>query len=469
MSDLLPLRPIMHNGENVLGYIVRLAKTNHFDCISRMLTFYLLPPASTAYSASTLDKNTNLAERLVGRNLNDVRDLVAGEFSNESVVRDSKRFSISRKPCICSECVREEGIVKSEWQYTPNSFCENHGCEHINVCPSCNAELKWDVCLLNLKCYKCHYDLRSKALREAPAHLKKLRGLSGEQRRAFTEQLFDTAYKLMRPFDLMEKRITQSPKMQGNWNELYEHAARVLTGKEVIPSAYEFLTGNADRDQFKEYIGSPLAQGMRSALKRSPSDEDCRNFMNNESLYKWFGLLPYHMDCCVSMKYVRVVFKKEYCGSLIYDFRDLQRMFSKFRPLEHNGTHIKEVEAEAPVFWCHEEEVVVGILRGKIPVRFNNPTMPNFNEAWIDRKAAHKYLRKQQTLLKETLVTSRQAMLALGNQKDAVKELKRSNELKIHRTSSRESFIFTESLKQQIDSGRYPNRERILNAYPGLL
>ena len=469
MSALLPLRPTLHSDENVLGYIIRLAKTNHFDCISRMFTSYLLPSASVAYSKSTLEKNTLLAEKLIGRSLPSDSVFVAGAFSGELAVQDSKRFSISRKPCICTECVRDEGFLKSEWQYTLNSFCEKHSCELINVCPKCNTELKWDVCLLNLQCHHCHSDLRSRVLTETPAHIRMLSVVKNKEHCAMTEQLFDTAHKLMRPFDLMEKRITQSPKMLRNWNELFDSAARIIADKAVIPSAYEFLTGNADKSLFKEYVVSPLSQGMRSALKRSPTDEDCRNFMNNKGLYKWFGLLPYHMDCCVRMSYVKVVFKKEYCGSLIYDFRDWQRILSKFRPLDNVGAHIKSVEVEAPVFWCHEEEVVVGILRGKIPVRFANPTMPNFSEAWVDRKATHKYLRKQQTLLKEPLVTSRQAMLVLGNQKGALKEMIRNNDLRTHRSSPRESFVCIDSLQQQVNSGNFPNRDKILDAYSGLL
>ena len=157
-----------------------------------------------------------------------------------------------------------------------------------------------------------------------------------------------------------------------------------------------------------------------------------------------------------------------YSGTPIYDFLDWQTMFSKFRILEGEGTDISQVANEAPVFWCHEEEVVVGILRGKIPVRFKNPKAPNFNEAWVDRGAAHYYLRKQKTLCRGSIMTFTQVRLALGIRGKDIRKLIKDGVLQVFRTTSEHQLISIDSVTKAIEKLDFPYRKTILKDFPSI-
>lgn len=466
MKALLPIRPPIKKDENVLGYIIRLAHVNHFKCLQECIKSYFTHSLPKSYGQTVVDKLSQFASDLVGRDIQVNSNNIVGEFSAEPSVKELKRFSISRKPCICTECVREDGYLKSAWQFTFNSYCSKHRTEHINICQSCKRELQWNTDLLKLNCQRCGSKLRGKILEVAPEHIKHSQGLSEKERWEYTFKLFEYAHALMRPYDLMYKKITESPIMVRNWNELFTTAAKLLSTGEKHPTAYELHTIFTESSCYDDFIQSPLAAGMRQVVKRTPTNEECRNFMDSKALKKWFGLETYHLDECVQMNYAKVLFKKAYCGSLIYDFRDWHEMFNRFRLMETEGVPIQTVEAEAPALWCHEEEVVVGILRGRIPVRFACPKTPNFKQAFVDRQATHRYLKKQKTLFHEPMLTSHQAQLVLGGERGALRPYIRSHQLKTISIRPHISMVCTDSLKDIIDKNRFPIREKIINAYP---
>lgn len=466
MTPPLPIRPLPKADENAIGYIIRLAKSNHFRNLSEFLKAYASKALPSQYNTSSLLASITLASKLTGHDLID-KDypIVSGDWANDPEVDASKRFTFSRKPCICPHCVREDGYLKSNWQYTVNSYCEKHQCAHINVCPSCNKELVWNVQLLNLTCQRCGSALSSEQVDE-PVHIRKLNAMDDTEKWKFAATLRELALDFMRPFDLMKKRIGEAPVMTGNWNDLYADIAKYLEKDLEKPTAYALLSSGDSR--YKEYIQSPLSIGMRQAIKRTPTNIECRNFMDNEALDRWFGISSYHMQACLDMKYAKVLFKKPYCGTCIYDFHDWKLMFKKFRRLEGKGTDITEVASDAPVFWCHEEEVVVGVLRGRIPVKFKNPDIPNFNEAWVDRDAAYYYLRKQKTLTRGAAMTIEQVSLALGIKPKEVRLLVKNKTLEEYTTTSKLGLLSVESVRRAVEQFDFPNRKKIINQFPSI-
>lgn len=464
----LPIRPFMNRDENVLGYILRLANENFFDSLIECVKAYSSLSLSSRYSAKSLHSYIQFAELLTGRALSVHEITLAGEFSSDPAVVDAKRFAISRKPCICPSCIEEEGYIKSRWQYTVYSHCDKHQCELINVCPDCNRELVWNTALLKLCCQRCGAHLKSEKKEKQPLHIQKLNELTDSEKWKYASLLRQHATAFMRPFDMMDKRICEVPIMIRNWNELYSTIAEHIENKRDKPSPYLLLSNDKHDFGYKEYIQSPLAAGMRQVVKRPPTNEECRNFMDKKALLNWFGISEYHMQACLDMKYAKVLFKKAYCGSFIYDFRDWQKMFMNFRKLESGGVDIEDVASEAPVFWCHEEEVVVGVLRGKIPVRFKNPSAPNLKEAMVDRRMAHYYLSKQRTLIRGGVMSLAQAARALGINVKEVRQLIRDGVLEKYRTTNSTGLLTTKSVINAVKEMDFKHRNEILKDFPSL-
>lgn len=465
MSPILPFRPLPQRHENAMGYVIRLANANHFRNLTEFLKAYSVGKLSFQYNELSIAAYITLAVRLTGHKLETSNFPIAGEWSEDPEFENSKRLTFSRKPCICPECIRENGYIKSAWQYTVASFCTVHKCSIINVCPSCRRELVWNTHLLNLKCQRCNRTLTSETIIEPP-HISEMRAMTDEQKWRYAAKLRELAPTYMRPFDLMVKSIGKAPIMIDNWNALYTLIANHLQKKIEKPSAYLLrTTANAE---YKDYIQSPLMRGMMGVSKRKPTNEECRNFMDGRALKHWFGLEPYHLQTCLDMKYAKVVFKTPYSNTLIYDFTDWQIMFRKFRVLQGEGTDITQVASEAPVFWCHEEEVVVGVLRGKIPVRFKNSEAPDFREAWVDRAAAHYYLRKQKTLRRGSVMTISQVCYALGVKGKEIRKLIKNGILKEYQTTSHIELVSIDSVDNIIETVDFPHRRAILNDFSSI-
>ncbi|KXI29602.1 TniQ family protein [Paraglaciecola hydrolytica] len=467
--NLLPQRPFIKNGENVLGYLLRLAKKNRFNSLSELIKSYSTKKVPTTYRKNSVDGVVELASKLVGRSINLEKNYLLGEYEEDPSVSAGKRFSLSRKPCICTECVKEDGVIYANWQYTPNSYCTKHKMAHINVCQTCSRELQWNTDLLDLVCQHCGSKLCGKTIDTEPHHIRKLRTLQGQKKWVYTSKLFDYAVALIRPFDLIDKRVTESPIMLRNWNELYSMASQMIELGENVPSAYSLFNQLFYEYPFDDFAQSPLAAGMKQVLKRHPTNDECRLFVDAAALKKWLGLSEFQVQSCIELKFTKVTFKKPYCGTFIYDFSDWQRLLQRVRTLDEVGTPIQQVAEEAPIFWNYPEEIVIGVLRSRIPVRFKNPNMPNFSEAFVDRKTAHYYLRKQRGMKFDQVLSQYNASKLLGVGPQIIRKFIKDGKLSVMVPNNKVPMICIDSLNKLIDNESFPTRDKVLNAYPSFI
>jgi len=361
--------------------------------------------------------------------------------------------------------VRESGYIKSHWQYTLLSFCSTHQREHINLCPHCKQELQWNTSLLELICQRCNGSLVSDIC-ETPTHISKLNTLSRHKKVGYIVKLSDYAEKLLRPFDLMKKRLSENPRMIENWNVLYTEASNIIESDAEVPSAYALHCDENLAKDYKDYSISSMANEFKNNIGRAPSNLECRQFIDKNSIMNCLGLNHWQSQLYIRAGLIEPIFKKGKSEIPIYLLSDWKIILKRIRPLLNEGVDIKKVENEAPLFGNPLGTVAVGVLRGKIPCRFKDPNMPNFEGAYIDREAAHYYFRKQRRISLEQNLKVYDASTLLGTEHFRVMNFVRAGVLKTVHTGNQNILICANSLKLLAKTEHFMEREKVLSSYP---
>lgn len=465
MSYTLPARPRRVKHENIIGYLLRLAKANSFGSLQECLRFVGKRASNIGYLKQRLHSWFDVASELTGHEVEYHGGDFIGHFEYLEPICDEFVFTLSRKPVICPDCVLEKGVIKCEWQFTPASFCCLHSKELVNVCPHCKQELIWNTSLLEGNCQRCGGELAKRKKQEVPYHIRQFETLQGPALERYIKRLLSVASLLIRPHDLMQKPISASPIMLENWNGVYSLAAHYLEFGENIPDPYALVADNSYHSDFKDFAVSSLSNSLYSVSKKKLSNTEVRYLVDEGTIEKWTGINSKQLQCCCSAGLLSVKYKKPYCGTLLYDFRELLTLFSKVKKANNNVTLLSEVEDEAPIFWANPDAVIVGILKGRIPCNFIQPERPHFSGAMIDQKSAHYYLRKQRGMKFETVVPTNIAFAALGISLWEGQLLLEENKLSVLLSNDKSLLVATDSIRKLIENEDFPRRLEVLNRY----
>jgi len=465
MSYTLPARPRRFKHENIIGYLLRLAKANSFESLQECLRFVGKKASNIGYLKQRLHSWFDVASELTGQEVEYHGGDFIGHFEYLEPMCEDFAFTLSRKPIICPDCVLETGFIKSEWQFTPSSFCRLHRKELVNVCPHCKQELIWNTSLLEGKCQRCGGELADSNNQEVPYHIKQFETLQGPALERYIKRLLSVVSLLIRPHDLIQKPISASPMMLENWNGVYSLAAQYLECGGNIPDPYTLAVDEAFQDAFKDFAVSSLANSLYSVSKKKLSNIDVRYLVDVGTIEKWTGINSRQIQYCCSANLLTVEYKKPYCGTLLYDFRELLSLLSNVKEVKSNEVSLSEVEDEAPIFWADPDAVIIGILKGKIPCNFILPERPHFAGARIDQKAAHYYLRKQRGMKLETVVPTHIAFAALGISLWEGQLLLDDKKLNVLLSNDKSQLVATDSIRKLIASEDFPRRLEVLNRH----
>jgi hypothetical protein len=444
---LVPLRPQKHVNESIIGYCLRIAKVNHFSNADECIKSYYPNSIRLTHSMMQQFSIAKFVTYLTGREIAICDNDFIGRFSDPCQHYNEDKLSISDKPSICTQCIKQHGYIKSEWQYVLNSYCNEHQCSHINVCPHCERELQWNVALLNLKCQRCGENLTSPATAE-PLHIINQKNKDRNERKHYQKELLETAKLLVRPFDFMTTKISVRPVMIKNWNTLLELAALHIEQNLGIPDAYMLRDTENLNDKYTDFTLSLIVHGTSLRDQEKPTSEKARDLLDNKALEKWFGIQECHIYLCLSLELIKPVLKKNYVTP-IYDYQDLRNIFSSLKVLRGEGHSISSVANEAPLFWCQPRDIITGILTRKISVRFKHPSRPSFHDAWIDRSEALQYFDSRRTLLNTQVISEDVAFEVFAGPKNIWDKMLQSD-LETYPTNSSKKMVATKSLQNAL-------------------
>ncbi|MFQ3249119.1 MAG: hypothetical protein ACI9O6_000923 [Glaciecola sp.] len=454
----VPIRPHKRENESVLGYLLRIAKVNHFLCADEFIKSYYPNSIKLAHSMNHQHSIAKFVAYVTGREVNHSEDEFIGRFSKSEQHYVEDKLSISEKPSICTECIKQDGYIKAEWQYVLNSYCKEHQRTHVNVCSHCQRELQWNVALLNLKCQRCGAKLNSKECPE-PLHIIQQKNKSNLERKQYQEQLLKTAKTLVRPFDFMLTKIPVRPIMINNWCALIELAAQHIENKQDVANPYELRDSLDTACMYTDFTQSPLFHGATLREKEKLTTQFLRDLLDKNAIRRWFGLQECHIDLCLSLGLIKPVLKKNYVTP-IYDYQDVKQIFAHLKILDDKGINISSAANEAPIFWCHPDNLITGILTRKISVRFEHPSQPSFENAWVDMNEARQYFDSCKTLLKKGVIGEDIAFEVFAGPKNKWDTLLQS-ELETYPTNSKKKMVVTKSLQQALTKYKSTKRDAL--------
>lgn len=148
-------------GEDVMGFLTRVATRNHLKGRSEILLRLNGSPNGIATVADLpkLADYCRLSSQEIAMLSGVIRRGPCGETQTYVCGEwvEKHAFVAPRQAKICPRCLREGGFVRGIWAITLYTVCPTHEASLITRCPECRRALKWDR--KNIARCGCGYDL----------------------------------------------------------------------------------------------------------------------------------------------------------------------------------------------------------------------------------------------------------------------------------------------------------------------
>ncbi|WP_175623892.1 TniQ family protein [Pseudocolwellia agarivorans] len=239
MTQILP-----NNNESARSYLVRLSAENDYIEVKQLFSHYrnikVINIASS--ESSIIECVCNLVDT--------VEDASFWPVSDEQ--QEHLSYLIDRHPVACPMCMRDQNYLVKDWQLMPITHCAKHQIKLINKC-SCGEKFDWDSTLIEYGCSKCLSswdDIANHCQVEImPEHVLHFHSLGFEERASFLEDLAESIYRVLRPYDSLHNKIKLLPTMVDSWSDTAKQGYALLTDINAINTWCQSLA--SVRHQYK--------------------------------------------------------------------------------------------------------------------------------------------------------------------------------------------------------------------------
>ena len=215
MTQILP-----ETNESARSYLVRLSSENDYIEIKQLFSHY--QDEKMINISSSENSIIECVCKLV-----DADPVSFWPMSDEQL-----SYLINRKPVACPMCMREQNYLVRDWQLMPITHCIKHQTKLFDKC-SCGEKFDWDSTLTEYGCSKCLSSWDEIAshcqIEAAPEHVLHFNSLSFEERALFLEDLAESIYRVMRPYDSMHNKVKQLPTIVDDWFDATSRGYALLT------------------------------------------------------------------------------------------------------------------------------------------------------------------------------------------------------------------------------------------------
>lgn len=444
MTHLITARPYLKEGENLIGYVIRLARLNMYSNVQQFVKEWTSLKVVVNATIGQQQRLATFVSEITGHSICFDESSFYGRFTNLSEAVTNQSFS--HKPSICPACIEELHYIKAEWQFLPASFCKEHQCGHINICPNCKRELKWNVHLLDLHCQMCDANLTSPSTSKEPIHISRLDDFN------YVTKLVSTSTSLLRPNDFMQKKYVKSQILNANWNDIFEAAAFKLESGELGLSPYAKLFSNSKRqhDNAPEFMVSPLNSAFKKAKGKELDNNISRYLVSKRVVTEITGISKEALNYLIEHDVLTHIFQKPVCFDYIFDIRDVAVLIKNVRYLRGKGKNFKAFVEQMSPFYSDAWKLSVGVLQGKIKIKFDDPEQPHFDHADIDRADAISFTRQYCTAETSTSIPYKQVARILDKTPEQIIVLYENNKLNGLLSNNKNLFVCRKSLKNYI-------------------
>ena len=444
MNQLITARPYLKEGESLIGYVIRLARLNMYSNVQQFIKEWASLKIVANATTGQQHRLAAFVSEITGHNICFDESSLYGRFT--TLVGAVANQSFSHKPSICPKCIEELQYIKAQWQFLPASFCEKHQCGHINICPTCKRQLKWNVHLLNLQCQMCDANLTSPELLKEPIHISRLDDTN------YVNNLVKTSASMLRPNDFMQKKLVKSQILYANWNSIFEATAIKMESSELGLSPYGRLFSNQERqhDTAPEFMVSPLKSAFKKAIGKELDNNFSRYLVSKRVVTEVTGISNEALDYLMKNNVLMQVFKIPICFNYIFDIRDIAKLIKNAKSLKGKGKNHKVFVEQISPFYSDAWKVSIGVLQGKIKIQFDDPIEPHFDNADIDESDALSFVYQYCQVETSTSIPYKQVAQILDKSPEQIIALYKNKKLDGLRSNNTNLFVCRKSLKSFI-------------------
>lgn len=253
MHSVFRIRPKPKDGEELKGFLLRLAALNGFMTIKEL--FSAIGIVFTQYSFMRTSKMcSNLLSKLAPMlecNLDAFRQRFDATTFLKTENNHASKAIQSNAPVICIGCIKDTGYIRASWQQYHVTYCTKHKCELNTHCPGCSGRLSWNSDIFSgcnqCGCRWCEHPL---ILSIRPEYLNFFDKLDRKtDQTVFLSSLYKTFSELTQPFSFAGKKPDFN---QYNNNELIEK----------FTLAHLLITSKTSMSLYTETVRKELVSNM---------------------------------------------------------------------------------------------------------------------------------------------------------------------------------------------------------------
>ncbi len=239
MTQILPA-----NNESARSYLVRLSTENDYIEVKQLFSHY--QDVKTINIASSESSIVECVCNLV----DEANPASFWPVSDEK--QEQLSYLIDRQPVACPFCMRDQNHLMKDWQLMPITHCAKHQVQLVEKCP-CGEKFNWDSTLIEYGCSKCLNSWNDIAnhcqVEKMPDHVLHFHRLDFEERALFLQDLAESIYRVVRPYDSMHNKIKLLPTIIDNWTDVAQQGYALLTNIDAISTWCQSLANV--RHQYK--------------------------------------------------------------------------------------------------------------------------------------------------------------------------------------------------------------------------
>ena len=317
------IRPFPQQGEDLQGYILRVAKENGRLNIKELL-------ATIGYSKRQIFQSSRTIEEFLSETSSwycrwplDKLKLHFSENSNPFWRYQDKRCIrdvVIQQPRICIECFKddESRFIKFEWRLLHSSYCESHKCPLVDSCPSCGEQLGWNYKVFN-QCTSCDFQWSDICMLKEPVDdyfQSEFNSLSESAKTQWYEDFTCIIVKAARPFDLMQQPITRLPKDIVQLNVLISQAKQLKEGRYSNENLIEWSP--------KGFVQTRRLEHLKSM----------RYHQDFGSVAKMLNISSTHISHLIEQEILKPLEPLKLIHIMLFDARSVQNLLAQFSVID---------------------------------------------------------------------------------------------------------------------------------------
>ncbi|MBS3797181.1 TniQ family protein [Pseudoalteromonas sp. BDTF-M6] len=419
MPNQLVIRPRPNQGENLLGFLLRLANENGYYRHGAIFKVLGLKPQKGAFNVSSARFNEFMAAlaHALCMGTNTLKTLFLPTHIDDDLPLSTVKSSLCPTLHICSTCLSgKDGFIRHDWQKCHVTHCERHKVALIDACPSCLQSLQWNADIFD-GCSHCGlrwHDYCALPHPSIPSYQSYVETLQGDKKQTYLEALYSAALMINKPYRFSNDSIGSWKFNNNESQDLFNKGYWLLASKEHQVQFFNALQRSL-RDSTTAISASTL-KSLSHPIKQLPNLQlpaaaftvnidtllPCKVFcsLSDVQASKLLGITPAELNQLARQDVISAAINnKMYTYNLEHVDDFLGTLLNKARlstgAKSQDWLPLSELAMESQQFFFNFGEAIELILKENIPL-FQRATTRSLKELYVSKSAIYSLLAEHE-------------------------------------------------------------------------